>query len=98
MSLHRLADLAAQLPEAWKSSVIARIGDAKVKLMRMDALTYPEEIHDFAEGLLVVEGQLQLRIADQLTIVRAGELCVVPAGLPHTVEPGSTGALLIIDL
>ena len=30
-------------------------------------------------------------------VVRAGELCVVPAGVPHAVSAGSHGTLLIID-
>jgi mannose-6-phosphate isomerase-like protein (cupin superfamily) len=98
ISHHDLGDIARQLPQAWKSSVIARIGEANLKLTRMDAATYPQEIHDYAEVLLVVGGQLNLRVADRSVTVCAGELYVVPAGVPHSVEAGSAGALLIIDL
>lgn len=76
---------------------MARIGTARLKLTRMDATPYGEETHDYAEGLLVVDGQLRLRVAGQPVSVRAGELYVVPAGVPHAVEPGSAGTLLIID-
>lgn len=98
MSHYPLADLARQLPQAWTSCVVARIGQANLKLTRMDAEAHAEETHDYAEGLLVVDGCLQLTVAGQPVTVRSGELYVVPAGTPHMVEPGSMGALLIIDL
>lgn len=93
----RLADVAAQLPEAWSSSVLARFGDARLKLLRMDDAAYPEESHDYDEALLVLDGVMPLGIRGQTVPVQAGELYVVPAGLPHSVEGGSRGTLLIID-
>ena len=93
----RLADVAAQLPQAWSSSVLASFGDARLKLLRMDERTYPEESHDYDEGLLVLDGVMVLRIRGEVLRVEAGELYVVPAGVPHSVEGGSRGTLLIID-
>ncbi len=93
----RLADVAAQLPQAWSSSVLARFGDARLKLLRMDERNYPEESHDYDEGLLVLDGVMVLRIRGEVRRVEAGELHVVPAGVPHSVEGGSRGTLLIID-
>jgi mannose-6-phosphate isomerase-like protein (cupin superfamily) len=93
----RLVDLAAQLPEAWSSSVLARFGNARLKLLRMDDAAYPEESHDYDEALLVLDGVMLLGIRGQVLPVQAGELYVVPAGLPHSVEGGSRGTLLIID-
>jgi quercetin dioxygenase-like cupin family protein len=93
----RLLDAAAQLPQAWSSSVLARFGNAQLKLLRMDDCAYPEERHDYAEGLLVLDGEMILRIDGQVLRVGAGELCVMPAGVPHSVEPGSHGTLLILD-
>lgn len=93
----RLVDMAAQLPEAWSSSVLARFGDARLKLLRMDDAAYPEESHDYDEALLVLDGVMLLGIRGEVVPVQAGELVVVPAGQPHSVEGGSRGTLLIID-
>jgi mannose-6-phosphate isomerase-like protein (cupin superfamily) len=93
----RLIDVAQQLPQAWTSSIVARFGDARLKLLRMDDSSYPEECHDYAEGLLVLDGEMVLRMDGRLLRVCAGELCVVPAGVPHSVEQGSYGTLLILD-
>jgi quercetin dioxygenase-like cupin family protein len=98
MSLYNLDALAADLPEAWRSRVIARIGEANLKVARMDSLPLDAETHPYAEGLLVIDGQLNLQLAGQPLTVRRGELYVVPAGLPHAVAAGSSGTLLIVDI
>lgn len=93
----RLIDTAEALPQAWSSRVLAQFGDARLKLLRMDDAAYPEECHDYAEGLLVLDGEMVLEIGGQTLRVGAGELCVVPAGVAHSVAPGSRGTLLILD-
>lgn len=97
MTLIHLLDKAKELPAAWSSRLLAEFGDARLKLLRMDAAAYPEESHDYAEGLLVLEGELMLRMGSETMRVGAGQLCVVPAGMPHSVAPGSRGTLLILD-
>jgi mannose-6-phosphate isomerase-like protein (cupin superfamily) len=93
----RLLDAASQLPDAWSSRVFAQFGGTRLKLVRMDDTAYPEEVHDDDEGLLVLDGVMMLRIHGHTLRVGAGELCVVPAGTPHSVEVGSRGTLLILD-
>jgi len=92
-----LIGVAGQLPQAWSSRVLAQFGDARLKVLRMDDATYPEESHDYAEGLLVLEGELRLKLDGELVCMGTGELCVVPAGVPHSVEQGSRGTLVILD-
>ena len=55
-------------------------------------------MHGYAEGLLVIDGQLRLRIGDEAVTVSRGELYVVPAGVPHSVDAGSAGTLVILDV
>ncbi|MCE5233772.1 MAG: cupin domain-containing protein [Mizugakiibacter sp.] len=88
---------AVALPQAWQSRVLARIGSANVKVLRMDGSAYPAETHAYAEGLLVLDGELRLEVEGAPVTVRAGELYTVPAGVPHAVAPGSTGVLVILD-
>jgi mannose-6-phosphate isomerase-like protein (cupin superfamily) len=54
-------------------------------------------VHNYAEALMVVEGQMNLDIAGELVAVGSGEAFIVPAGLPHAVAAGSHGTLLIVD-
>jgi quercetin dioxygenase-like cupin family protein len=48
--------------------------------------------------LLVIDGELRLRIHDAAVTVSRGELYVVPAGVPHSVDAGSAGTLVILDV
>jgi hypothetical protein len=52
--------LAASQSEAWKSSVVAKVGSANIKVMRMDGRPYPDESHDHPEGLLVIDGRARV--------------------------------------
>ena len=97
MSKIALAALAHQLPHAWHSTVVGRAAGAHVKVLRMDAAAYPDETHDFDEALLVLDGCMRLALQGQDTEVHAGEVFIVPAGVPHAVAPGSHGTLVIID-
>jgi quercetin dioxygenase-like cupin family protein len=63
----------------------------------MDDRAYPNETHEFAEALLVLEGQMNLELQNEIISVKHGEVFIVPAGISHAVAPGSHGTLVIID-
>jgi quercetin dioxygenase-like cupin family protein len=88
---------ARALPQAWSSTLIARFGTGRLKVLRMDGAPYPEETHDYPEGLLVLDGRMLLTIGSATATVGPGELYVVPPGIAHAVAPGSTGTLVILD-
>lgn len=92
-----LLEAARALPSAWKSTVLGQAAGANVKVLRMDGAAYPDESHDFDEALLVLDGQMNLTIQGNQVEVSAGEVFIVPAGVPHAVAPGSHGTLVIID-
>ncbi|AVF37768.1 cupin domain-containing protein [Rahnella sikkimica] len=98
MSLYDLKTKANTLNEAWHSQVLGHIGEANLKILRMDERSVSEEVHGYDEGLLVIDGRLELSVKGKKISVRTGELYVAKAGVPHTVEIGSFGTLFIIDL
>lgn len=87
----------ANLSEPWRSRILSTFGTANFKVMRMSADAYPEETHQFAEGLLVIDGQMNLSVAGEAVAVSSGELYVVPQGVPHSVLPDSHGILVVLD-
>ncbi len=97
MSKIKLSTIADQLPRAWNSTIVGQAAGANVKVLRMDDAAYPDESHDFDEALLVLDGCMRLDLQGQVTEVNAGEVFIVPAGVPHAVAPGSHGTLVIID-
>ena len=92
-----LIAMARDLPHAWRSHVVGRTGDARIKLLRMDACAHAEEVHDYSEALLVLQGRLELAVAGERKTIDAGELFMVDAHQPHAVCAGSSGILLIVD-
>jgi mannose-6-phosphate isomerase-like protein (cupin superfamily) len=97
MSKINLNESAAALQQAWRSVVVGRAAGANIKVLRMDGSAYPNEVHEFDEALLVVDGQMNLDLGGHVVTVRAGEVYIVPAGRPHAVAPGSQGTLVIVD-
>ncbi|MFJ9691750.1 cupin domain-containing protein [Kitasatospora sp. NPDC101183] len=89
---------AAELPDAWRSVVLARVATAAVKLLRMDGRELPPEVHGTDEVLFVAEGRLELELDGAEFSLRAGGLCRVPAGARHSVRAGSSGTLLIVEV
>lgn len=98
MTLYDLRTEAHALTEAWHSIVLGRIGTANLKVLRMDERSVTEEVHTYDEGLLVIDGRLELSVKGKKISVTSGQLYVAKAGIPHTVETGSVGILVIIDL
>ncbi|WP_413736506.1 cupin domain-containing protein [Sodalis sp. RH21] len=98
MHAKSLINETSALPEAWKSRIISTIGQANIKLIRMDQSGIAAERHeDFAEALILIEGKLQLEIEDHLIDMASGDYYVIPRGKTHRILPGSYGTLLLID-
>ncbi|MGW6912236.1 cupin domain-containing protein [Kitasatospora sp. NPDC054939] len=93
-----LAELAGGLSEAWRSQVLAEVGTASVKVLRMDGTPVPEEVHGVTEVLLVLDGLLELEVAGEPVSVAAGGAYVMPAGTTHAVRAGSRGTLVIVEV
>lgn len=98
MPLYDLKTEADALPKAWHSQILGRIGEANLKVVRMDERSVTEEVHEYDEGLLVIDGRLELSVKGEKITVTSGQLYIAKAGVPHTVETGSFGTLVIIDL
>lgn len=97
MSLMDLDLISKALPHAWKSTVVGRVGNSNIKVLRMDEMPSAAEVHDYTEGLLVISGQLLLDVDGETVSVGEGQIYLAEAGVPHAVLSGSHGALVIID-
>jgi quercetin dioxygenase-like cupin family protein len=71
--------------------------NSKLKLLQLDHQSHAEERHDYAEGLFVARGQINLIVDDKRIAVNKGGWFVVPPGALHSVEAGSTGTVVIFD-
>lgn len=97
MPLLKPSKIANAASQPWQSVIFAAVGDARVKVLRMDGTSTPEEVHDYNELLIVLEGLLALEISGERVEVHAGEVYLATAGERHSVLAGSRGTLLIVD-
>ncbi|KAB0489628.1 cupin domain-containing protein [Pseudomonas vancouverensis] len=98
MALLDLDLISKGLPQAWTSTVIGRVGESNIKVLRMDEMSSAAEVHDCTEGLLVISGRLMLSVGGQAVTVEEGQIFLAEAGVSHAVLPGSSGTLVIIDI
>jgi len=54
--------------------------------------------HDYDEVFIVQEGEATMTAADEERVVRAGEIAIVPAGVPHRFVNSGDGRLRQIDI
>ena len=93
-----LADRANGLGDGWRSDQMARIQAIGIKLFRIDPKGLPLETHpSYAEGLLMVAGQMTLLLDDEPIMLSAGDFQLIPAGRAHAILPGGHGAFVLID-
>lgn len=99
MSATNLSTAAAALPaHGWKSLVLGRVANTYVKLFRVDGAGLPVERHpDWAESLIMLEGEIHLELDGELHRLRAGDHLYIPADTPHAILPGGHGAFLLVD-
>lgn len=74
MSLYDLKTEAQALPESWHSRILGRVGATNLKVLRMDAHSVAEEVHEYDEGLLVIDGRLELSVQEKKISVAPGQL------------------------
>ncbi|MCA7963196.1 cupin domain-containing protein [Burkholderia cenocepacia] len=98
MSLIDFKSVADAQAAAWKSTIVGEVGPARIKVLRMDAQPYEAEVHDYNEGLLVLDGTLMLEVEAETVVVEAGQMYLAHAGTRHAVLAGSHGTLAIIDV
>ena len=52
----------------------------------------PEHAHEFDACVLVVEGEMTITRRGEPQVMRAGDVCTMAAGTPHTELCGAAGA------
>lgn len=68
-------------------------GYADIVDRRMEADHFnPEHAHEFDACVLVVDGEMTITRNGQAELFRAGDMCTLAAGTPHTEKCGAAGA------
>ena len=80
---------AANLPTAWKSTIVGGVAGANIKILRMDECAYEAEAHDYTEALVVLGRQ-----RDGLFVALGVVAVTVVGALALVPELGALGAAI----
>jgi mannose-6-phosphate isomerase-like protein (cupin superfamily) len=92
-----LGEKFALIGEQWSPRVVAEMNDYQFKLAKLQGEFIWHAHPGTDETFLVVQGTLQLSFRDGEVTVRAGEMCVVPAGVEHKPHAAEECQVLLIE-
>ena len=93
-----LADKFASFSDRWSPKVIGEVGDAAVKLAKLEG-TFEWHHHELEDELfLVVKGQLVIKLRDQDDItLNEGECVIIPRGVEHLPVADKEAHVLLFE-
>jgi quercetin dioxygenase-like cupin family protein len=84
-ALHRWSEIS---PEAMNPLLTRQYVSGEkgmvARIMLMKGCVVPEHSHPNEQIALIVSGALEFNISGEKIVVRAGELIVIPSGVPHS--------------
>jgi len=83
MQAINLAEKFGKFRDYWNPRVIGELNDCHVKAVKLKGEFVWHHHENEDELFLVVKGTLRMRFRDRDTIVREGELIIVPHGVEH---------------
>src|SRR5206468_7195479 len=85
------------LSEHWTPRVVAEMNDYQFKIVRLRGDFIWHDHQDTDETFIVLEGSLRIDFRDGAVEVAAGEMFVVPKGVPHKPYAEDEVKLLLIE-
>lgn len=83
--------------EQWSPRVIAEMNDYQFKLVRVKGEFVWHQHDETDETFIVLEGELTIDLEAGPVILRAGEMLVVPKGMPHRPHAASEAKVLLVE-
>ena len=93
-----LSEKFSSFSDQWSPKVIGEVGDAAVKLAKLEGSFHWHHHENEDELFLVVKGQLTIRLRDQEDIMLSeGECVVIPRGVEHLPIAESEAHVLLFE-
>jgi len=71
------------LSRLWSPGIIARVNDGHFKLVKFKGDFLWHRHHGTDEAFIVLKGEMTIDFRDRSTVVKQGEMLVVPKGVEH---------------
>ena len=83
--------------EQWSPKVVAEMNDYQFKLVRLEGDFVWHDHQDTDETFIVLEGRLVIDFQDGTVELEAGQMLVVPKGVPHRPRASTEAKVLIVE-
>ena len=83
--------------EQWSPKVVAEMNDYQFKLVRLEGEFVWHDHQDTDETFIVLEGKLAIDFHDGTVELVAGEMLVVPKGVPHRPRASAEAKVLLVE-
>ena len=83
--------------EQWQPKVVAEMNDYQFKIVKLQGDFIWHDHQDTDETFIVLEGKLRIDFRDGHVTIGAGEMYVVPKGVPHKPYAEHEVKLLLIE-
>ena len=83
--------------EQWSPKVVAEMNDYQFKLVRLEGDFVWHDHQDTDETFIVLEGTLVIDFQDGTVELVAGQMLVVPKGVPHRPRASAEAKVLLVE-
>jgi mannose-6-phosphate isomerase-like protein (cupin superfamily) len=83
--------------EQWSPKVVAEMNDYQFKLVRLQGDFVWHDHQETDETFIVLEGKLAIDFHDGTVELEAGQMLVVPRGVPHCPRASVEAKVLLIE-
>ena len=83
--------------EQWSPKVVAEMNDYQFKLVRLEGEFVWHDHQDTDETFIVLEGKLLVDFQAGTVELEAGQMLVVPKGVPHRPRASAEAKVLLVE-
>ncbi len=83
--------------EQWSPKVVAEMNDYQFKLVRLEGDFVWHDHQDTDETFIVLEGKLLIDFQAGTVELEAGQMLVVPKGVPHRPRASAEAKVLLVE-
>ena len=83
--------------EQWSPKVVAEMNDYQFKLVRLEGEFVWHDHQDTDETFIVLEGKLLIDFQGGTVKLDAGQMLVVPKGVPHRPRASAEAKVLLVE-
>jgi mannose-6-phosphate isomerase-like protein (cupin superfamily) len=97
LQIVNLAEKLARITDHWAPKIVGRLNDYDIKLAKIEGEFIWHSHPDTDELFLVLGGEMEIALRDQVIRLAEGEVFIVPRGVEHKPRAAEECSILLIE-